>query len=286
MLYVWTVIISGRIFHKMLATALALSLARSSPIRCGSPGMAMEPDLSLLAKRMDEVSNGVIRCNLLVLDAMVPGQKLSMTAPPELVHMLTRTKAVVMLGRHGEKPHSTGVECQLLSVAAVPVSPVHPEGTAKVVLSARRLCNVVEVFDMPDGRRGRWLGRPAAARFVDWTGEATDDLPESEASSLQERCDALTESVGIWLELVRKSGSERTPGHLDAVLADLGAMPTAGQPSKLAFWVAGLINPLPALGVASECRAAVLMAPSIDLRLRAVERALSESIARLSRASA
>ena len=68
---------------------------------------------------------------------------------------------------------------------------------------------------------------------------------------------------------------------LDNALADMGPMPPAEQPSARALWVAGLINPLPSLGVAIEVRPMALMAPSASLRLRAVEFALADSIRRL-----
>jgi hypothetical protein len=45
--------------------------------------------------------------------------------------------------------------------------------------------------------------------------------------------------------------------------------------------VAGLINPLPGLGVALEIRPSVLEAPTADLKLRAVEIGLRDSIDRL-----
>ena len=47
------------------------------------------------------------------------------------------------------------------------------------------------------------------------------------------------------------------------------------------MWVAGLINPLPALGVALEVRPAVLMAETADLRVQVAEMGLRDSIQRL-----
>ena len=59
-------------------------------------------------------------------------------------------------------------------------------------------------------------------------------------------------------------------------------MPPPELPSALAFWIAGLINPLPALGVALEVRPAALMAGGARERLRVVEAGLKDSIVRLS----
>ena len=58
-------------------------------------------------------------------------------------------------------------------------------------------------------------------------------------------------------------------------------MPSSKQPSARALWVAALINPLPALGVALEVRPAALMAPTADLRLQVAEMGLRDSIERL-----
>jgi len=69
---------------------------------------------------------------------------------------------------------------------------------------------------------------------------------------------------------------------LDGVKLDLGPRPDArAQPTAFALWVAALLNPLPALGVAPELRASVLMAVSAEQRLLVVERGLRRSIANL-----
>ena len=73
---------------------------------------------------------------------------------------------------------------------------------------------------------------------------------------------------------------------LDGVKLDLGPRPNArAQPTafapRFALWVAALLNPLPALGVAPELRASVLMAASAEQRLVVVERGLRRSIANL-----
>lgn len=67
-------------------------------------------------------------------------------------------------------------------------------------------------------------------------------------------------------------------------------MPEADRPNARALLVAGLINPVSNPGgnpggdlanLALEVRPQVLMAPSVDARLCAVERALSASISKL-----
>ena len=240
------------------------------------PGM----DFNLLQRRIADVKRGISSCRLVVLESMVPGQKLIMTAPPELVELLQSGSAsspIVVLGRQGDRPHSHGVSIELESVTPVPVSPVHPEGTADVVISARRLVEVVEVmphFGNP------WFGRPARARWID----VLDREPAE--PSVIERAKALKETVDVWLGLVRQIGSRQiSPEELERVLANLGTMPDAEQPSARALWVAGLLQPAgPSIGKAAaayDVRGAALMAPNAHLRLKAVERAMADSIKRL-----
>ena len=68
-------------------------------------------------------------------------------------------------------------------------------------------------------------------------------------------------------------------------MSDMGEMPPATQPSARAFWVAGVINPLPPLGIALEIRPAVLASATAELRLQVAEVALRDSIERLRESS-
>jgi hypothetical protein len=63
---------------------------------------------------------------------------------------------------------------------------------------------------------------------------------------------------------------------LESLLADLGPRPPVSQPAyrALAFWAAGLINPLPVLGVSLEIRGRMLEAPNIKRRLEVLEHGL------------
>lgn len=118
--------------------------------------------------------------------------------------------------------------------------------------------------------------RPEMWASVKWINEEPEDLTPAVLQCSKE-LDAL---VKRWLLLVR-SGHERQPGQMGLILEHLGPMPPAESGSDRAFWVAALINPLPALGVAFEIRAAVLAATSAADRLKIVDRALRESVAGL-----
>ena len=133
-------------------------------------------------------------------------------------------------------------------------------------------------------------GRPAAT-----AGE------QAALAQLEDRARQLSEALDRWLLLAREPrtyddvrvvagvrvqrgepGLRVDPDRLlGNVLDSLGPRPPLSAPTALAFWAAALINPLPALGVARECRGAVLEASNASDRLRIVQRVLDASIANL-----
>ena len=91
-----------------------------------------------------------------------------------------------------------------------------------------------------------------------------------------------------WLDVVRERNLERSPGEsLAQILADLGPMPEAEAVDDRAFWVAGLINPLPGLNIPPveelrmEIRPAVLAAQSTQERVEVVRSGLLAAVERL-----
>jgi hypothetical protein len=204
---------------------------------------------------------------LLIFDPMVPGQRLLLpSVPPTLVETLeSHADTLVMAGRHRLQPHSHGV------AVAVELISARPDGEADIILKAGRRCELVSVG--PD-EGSRWIGRFATAR---WLEDQTPD--EDVGTDLRAMTDGFASLVDEWLDLVRCGRRERFPGHIDNVLRDLGDMPDA--PDACALWVAGLINPLPAIGVAEEVRPAVLTASSTRQRVRAADWGLRDSIERL-----
>ena len=121
---------------------------------------------------------------------------------------------------------------------------------------------------------------------------------------------ATTELEGLvdeWCDLVVKKGFERQPGQVAKIIrefpatppclvspascpltrptnppGDLGYMPPVDKPFDRALWVAALINPLPALGVALEIRPAVLQAASTANALSIVTAGIRGSIGHVS----
>lgn len=86
----------------------------------------------------------------------------------------------------------------------------------------------------------------------------------SDGHSEAEECEVLSEAlaplVEEWKTLVRDGGFERREGQLELIASHIGPMPPAEEAARRAIWVASLINPIPALGVAYEIRPALLMA--------------------------
>jgi hypothetical protein len=68
---------------------------------------------------------------------------------------------------------------------------------------------------------------------------------------------------------------------LQKVKMELGPRPPPSRPTAFAIWGAALINPLPALGVSSEVRGAVLHVKGADAKLDVLERGLVRSIRNL-----
>lgn len=211
---------------------------------------------------------------LLVFDSMVPGQRLQMDlVSPTFVTLLREQAAasgtLVMVGSHRLKLNTHGVEVKLK------VLDERSDGYACVVLQADRCC---EVVDVGEDEGSKWLGRAASVRWLNFNTRAPA------ASHVANSCE-LEALVQEWLQAVRSSGCERFRGHLEEVVRDLGTMPEASKPDERALWVAGLINPLPALGVAMEVRPAVLMAGcgcnSTERRLKAVEMGIRDSLMQL-----
>ena len=234
-------------------------------------------NLEALRTRIKEVSSApqAEPCRLLILDAMVPGQRLQFTeTPPPLLDMLKTQRdnntPMVMVGQDRVKALSHGVMISMEDLE---------EGAdgqlAGVTLVAG---DYVEITEVGDDEGSRWLGREGQAVKVSLEAEAPQEQP---TESMIERCEALSALVDEWQDLVRKTGRERMPGQLDGVFADMGPMPPSTLPSKRALWVAGVINPLPALGVALEIRPACLCAETADLRVQVAEMGILDSIERL-----
>jgi len=215
---------------------------------------------------------------LLILDTLVPNQRLRLLeaeASPSFREFCKKEKSpIVVVGREGLSLHTRGVEVFL-------------EDTPGYTVTLAATGRIAEICDEGTDEGSRWDGRDGR---VTWLGSLEDDdLALSVGKEIKEATPenimAFSERIGDlareWEEALRVSGRERFPGHLEGILEDLGEIPN--EPNMRALWVAGLINPLPALGVALEVRPAVLTARTTSRRLSMAEQGLRDSIDRIRR---
>jgi hypothetical protein len=154
---------------------------------------------------------------------------------------------VIMVGRERLRLHSHGVECGVhleeYTGDAAPWSNVADAGSSddpggqpamSVTFTAGSL---VEITQCGPDEGSRWLGRVGKAKRVALDSNAPEERP---TETLIARCQELEERMIQWLKLVRSTKRERSPGQLERILADLGPLPEADQPSARALWIAGL----------------------------------------------
>jgi hypothetical protein len=135
-------------------------------------------------------------------------------------------------------------------------------------------------FSLQEWTSNRWFA--AAVRWVDGAVDAGGVGGGSAAAAAEvEAQAALIKPLLVEWETLVRTGRERRPGQLDALLSELGPMPSSAAPDELALWTAALLNPFPTLGVALEIRPEVLTAPSAARRLQVVLLGLRDSIRRL-----
>ncbi|CAE7686063.1 unnamed protein product, partial [Symbiodinium necroappetens] len=121
-----------------------------------------------------------------------------------------------------------------------------------------------------------------ALRHFKVLGPAEHDGDITRAKEDVKLAETLVPLVDEWTATLMEMGKERYDGQLADILKDLGDMPEAKAPGELAIWVAALVNPIPALGVAYEIRPAVLSASSVRERLEVAIEGIRGSIDHIS----
>jgi hypothetical protein len=117
----------------------------------------------------------------------------------------------------------------------------------------------------------------ADVELVDGRVEAA--LTDEQRHEVKRLSKALPAKLREWVGWVLKAGATDRAG-MEAYVNDLGPMPK--NPTGRAFWVAALINPLPALGVCLEIRPAMLSCSNDLDRMILASQALQSSIDHLS----
>ena len=245
----------------MLLSLFALGVvlrAPTAPRRHAAVSMCDPFDMNVLKERIKKQNDGTEQVKMIILDAMVPGQRLALTVtknPRESLGILPvvaervesgGTLAMVGVDPQRRRVMDRGVEAQIASFAPA------PDGESAEVTFVGGSCFAVErIIESGAGSTSASAVSYAERKYFDaevrWLTEVEeaceDDKPIVAAAA------ALEPLVEKWLECVRKAGRERAAGQLDGVLADLGEMPEAKFASKRAL---GLRADQPAAGAGSR----------------------------------
>ena len=139
-----------------------------------------------------------------------------------------------------------------------------------------------KILDVLEGNADSFLARVRWLQFTKYNARKLERLQRAgpvpsgyvPVQQLQRR---LVERFRAWGQSVRHGGHERFPGQLDQILADLGPCPSVDEPDAACLWLAALLNPLPALGVAPEIRGHVLRGHDWPDRLEKIKLAFDTS---------
>uniref|UniRef100_A0A6T8L222 Lon N-terminal domain-containing protein n=1 Tax=Hemiselmis andersenii TaxID=464988 RepID=A0A6T8L222_HEMAN len=251
-----------------------------------SEGDLSDEALAGLYKRVAKAKSTVTEVPLIVMDSMVPRQKLKFSADPQMKALIVE-EGIKVFGMLAVDPVKRKVTSYGSTVEIQ--DEVMDGDTFTCVFVARKrfkllgdpwkpengshvMSKIEYVDDMGDEETDE--GADAAEKMAKIVAEA-----DREADlALSEELEGL---VDRWKGLVVSTGREREPNQIDKILMDIGDMPPADKPFDRALWVAALINPLPALGVSLEIRPAVLCSPTASNALQIVHGGLTTSIAHL-----
>jgi hypothetical protein len=190
------------------------------------------------------------------LDTLVPGQRLRLdcdTAPASFRDLCeTSQDPLIVVGRQGLSLHSRGIQVFVEQDSSA------SGGESETFTLSAATGRIAEICHGGEDEGSRWAGRQGTVTFLPFLGDddlalsPNDDcITEEEKKFAPDQIEIASASASLkelfleWEELVQNSGRERFPGHLDGVRCDLGEMPDT--PNARALWIAGFINPLPAL---------------------------------------
>mmetsp|Transcript_35717 Transcript_35717/g.58791 ORF Transcript_35717/g.58791 Transcript_35717/m.58791 type:complete len:282 (+) Transcript_35717:54-899(+) len=226
---------------------------------------------------------------LLVLGALLPGQRLLCKAPPPEFHRLLESskEPLVVVGRNRF----------FLLVRGAEVTG-RRDGDDVVLEATGRVAELADVLEAGKDDESRWAGRIGN---VQWLGRLEDDdyalscddsYHQAKANDhagyvgLEENPERLTrlnetlgELIKEWISLVHASNCEKWPGQINSIIQSLGPLPT--KFNARAMYTAALINPLPSLGIAMDIRPAVITARGTSRRLSLAEEGLRDSIQKI-----
>jgi len=247
--------------------------------------------MASLRNRIEEVTDNETKLPLVVLDSMLPRQVLKIEVKNPLFKELVNDRYykkenpyIGMMGMAklatGELVHlKTGVEVEICDKPEITSD---GQGVRLELKAGRRFKIDGEVENAKEG----WT--EAEVQFLDTKNEQENDILQdrmSVARAMMKAKELTLPNMSLednqtlidrWVQLAKQN--EREPGQIDALLNQLGDVPSSEEPTERAFWVGALINPIPAMGVAMEIRPALLTAHSTEERVQIALDAIFKSI--------
>jgi hypothetical protein len=253
---------------------------KSTSTCCGATSNNDDSSMALLQKRIHQVTQSESTLPLVVLDAMLPRQRLIVNVNHDLL-IMSLMRGLVKSRLKEETPYfgmlgmtrsetlepihlSTGVQVEIVG------KPQETDGGLNLELKAGKRFRIEQ--DTVERTEKGWV--QAQVIYLDSNKEDKQEKDmESMARARQMAKEFTDPNVSLnenkslkdrWIELAREK--EQTPGQIDQLLKDLGPIPSWEEPSECALWIGALINPIPAMGVALEIRPELLMAKSAEER--------------------
>lgn len=251
-------------------------------------GDDMDSLLQGLQSRVQEMMTRQATMPIVVLDSMLPGQRIKLQSADPAFREMIEWVGVKASEDSGEEQYDDdskgvfgmvgadrqnggalpfGVEARVLDVA-------DKEGVLHVEIAGGRRFFVDADRSAEDDAKRDGAVYPRTVTIA----APLDAANEADAAAAAAEIPAL---LRTWEDLVVGGGHEKVPDHLARVRRDLGPEPAPSEPSNLAIWVGGYINPLPALGVSLEIRPALLSATTPADRVQVAVAGLTSSIAHL-----
>lgn len=247
--------------------------------------------MASLRARIEEVNEKSTRLPFIILDTILPRQAMNVTIPCNtLFHELILSRIInetPYFGMIGMKPSESGYSLPMdtgvqVEIIGKPEVILEADGTVSVRVLLRGSDKQFRIKDQVVTIPPGWMeGR------VEFFQSTDEDENTSERESEEElfsdamaraisKAQSIPKLVNKWISLARIK--EQQPGQMDAILHNLGRMPTPEEPTDLSLWVGALINPLPALDVATEIRPDLLSAKTAEERIQIVSDAIQHSI--------
>ena len=219
--------------------------------------------------RLSELQSRQLTMPIMFLDAMVPKQSLTFqSADPKFRRLMEACLEYDEIGMLGLSPTTRRPLCHGVTIPTSPEYIQLGNGTSQLTATADRR---IEVLGEP------WLDETQSYYMatVELLDEREEVLSEEQFQRAQKLSQTLPDLVKEWKTAVLDS-AVTDPAGLEA--RSVGEIPSELDLTARAFWIAALINPLPALGVSLEIRPAMLSCENDYQRILLACQAIQASI--------